>query len=202
MGTAVTIRAKVRLGLLAGCIPLIDLSPRMPYRYYSLEVVQHPIRARMCGFGDKVCRMNPFPAGCTHPQLHFSRIGDRWPRLLWSKWLSIERTIQSSTLSKSTRPAVRRVPYLRGATFSEVDCSFFLLTVDLWSQDGDNEMNLVLHPTSSDRYVPSSQPKVKRRATTSSATAPSQSSATQTPVPPTPTTMQYSQVRPLSPVVN
>jgi hypothetical protein len=24
------------------------------YRYYSLEVVQHPLRARMCGFGDKV----------------------------------------------------------------------------------------------------------------------------------------------------
>jgi Velvet factor len=23
-------------------------------RYYSLEVVQHPVRARMCGFGDKV----------------------------------------------------------------------------------------------------------------------------------------------------
>lgn len=23
-------------------------------RYYSLEVVQHPLRARMCGFGDKV----------------------------------------------------------------------------------------------------------------------------------------------------
>jgi hypothetical protein len=23
-------------------------------RYYTLEVVQHPVRARMCGFGDKV----------------------------------------------------------------------------------------------------------------------------------------------------
>lgn len=23
-------------------------------RHYSLEVVQHPLRARMCGFGDKV----------------------------------------------------------------------------------------------------------------------------------------------------
>ena len=87
------------------------------------------------------------------------------------------------------------VPYLKGAASSEVDCSFFLVTVDLWSQDGDKEMNLVLHPTSSDRYVPSSQPKVKRRATTSSAAAPSQSSAAQTPVPPTPTAMQYPQVR-------
>ena len=25
-------------------------------RYYSLEVVQHPVRARMCGFGDKVSK--------------------------------------------------------------------------------------------------------------------------------------------------
>lgn len=24
------------------------------HRHYSLEVVQHPLRARMCGFGDKV----------------------------------------------------------------------------------------------------------------------------------------------------
>ena len=23
------------------------------FRHYSLEVVQHPLRARMCGFGDK-----------------------------------------------------------------------------------------------------------------------------------------------------
>jgi hypothetical protein len=27
-------------------------------RHYSLEIVQHPIRARMCGFGDKV---DPIP---------------------------------------------------------------------------------------------------------------------------------------------
>jgi hypothetical protein len=25
-------------------------------RHYALEVVQHPLRARMCGFGDKVRR--------------------------------------------------------------------------------------------------------------------------------------------------
>ncbi|KAG6336583.1 hypothetical protein ID866_2492 [Astraeus odoratus] len=37
----------------------------------------------------------------------------------------------------------------------EVDCSFFLVTVDLWSADGKREMNLVLHPSSTaDRYVP------------------------------------------------
>lgn len=35
-------------------------------------------------------------------------------------------------------------------TTREVDCSFFLCTVDLWSGDGKQEMNLVLHPSSSD----------------------------------------------------
>jgi hypothetical protein len=31
-------------------------------RHYSLEIVQHPIRARMCGFGDKVCPI-PYTLG-------------------------------------------------------------------------------------------------------------------------------------------
>lgn len=43
----------------------LTLGPRLHWqvlsclccRYYSLEVVQNPIRARMCGFGDKVCSM-------------------------------------------------------------------------------------------------------------------------------------------------
>ena len=49
---------------------------------------------------------------------------------------------------------------------SEVDCSFFLVTVDLWSSDGMHEMNLVLHPSSADRYVPAqSSSKSKRRGT-------------------------------------
>lgn len=37
---------------------LLPLPPRPPphpsRRHYSLHVVQHPLRARMCGFGDKV----------------------------------------------------------------------------------------------------------------------------------------------------
>jgi hypothetical protein len=49
---------------------------------------------------------------------------------------------------------------------SEVDCSFFLVTVDLWSADGKQETNLVLHPSSADRYVPAhSSSKSKRRGT-------------------------------------
>lgn len=45
------------------------------YRHYSLEVVQHPIRARMCGFGDKV-RQRHLPPGC-HLHNHVARIVDR-----------------------------------------------------------------------------------------------------------------------------
>lgn len=73
---------------------------------------------------------------------------------------------------------------------SEVDCSFFLVTVDLWSADGSKEMNLVLHPTSSDRYVPSHASK-KRRATTSSTAPPTSHQSDQSPVPPTPSSSQY-----------
>ena len=45
---------------------------------------------------------------------------------------------------------------------SEIDYTFFLATVDLWSEDGKQEMNLVLHPTSSDRSVPF-QAKARKR---------------------------------------
>lgn len=52
---------------------------------------------------------------------------------------------------------------------SEVDCSFFLVTVDLWSADGKHEMNLVLHPSSADRFTPTqSSSKTKRRGVSTS----------------------------------
>jgi hypothetical protein len=64
---------------------------------------------------------------------------------------------------------------------SEVDCSFFLVTVDLWSADGKHEMNLVLHPSSADRHVPPrSSSKSKRRGTSASAPA-NRASGNQTP---------------------
>ncbi|TFY59154.1 hypothetical protein EVG20_g7890 [Dentipellis fragilis] len=44
----------------------------------------------------------------------------------------------------------------------DIDCSFFLVTADLWSSDGKREMNLVLHPTSSDRYITTHTPKRRR----------------------------------------
>lgn len=79
---------------------------------------------------------------------------------------------------------------------SEVDCSFFLVTVDLWSADARHEMNLVLHPTSADRYVPSNTPKVKRRGTGASTTSANQRAARQNSAPPpTPTSSQYPPVR-------
>ena len=51
---------------------------------------------------------------------------------------------------------------------SEIDYTFFLATVDLWSEDGKQEMNLVLHPTSSDRSVPF-QGKTRKRLNSSKA---------------------------------
>ncbi|KAF8272115.1 velvet factor [Lactarius quietus] len=44
----------------------------------------------------------------------------------------------------------------------DIDCSFFVVTADLWSSDGKSERNLVLHPTSSDRYSTAQAPKKRR----------------------------------------
>lgn len=93
-------------------------------RHYTLEVVQHPIRARMCGFGDK----------------------DRRP---------LAPAVVAKMIVRREDNAILDV--------NEVDCSFFLVTVDLWSADGKREMNLVLHPSSTtDRYVPAGLNKSKR----------------------------------------
>ena len=51
-----------------------------------------------------------------------------------------------------------------GLILSDLDCSFFLVTVDLWSADGQHEMNLVLHPSSTERH-PSSKMKKKGGST-------------------------------------
>jgi hypothetical protein len=100
-------------------------------KHYSLEVVQHPLRARMCGFGDK----------------------DRRPLAPAAVAKMIVRREDNSLVD-----------------VDEVDCSFFLVTVDLWSADGKHEMNLVLHPSSADRYVPTNTVAKPRRRGTSSTT--------------------------------
>lgn len=47
--------------------------------------------------------------------------------------------------------------------FSDIDCSFFLVTVDLWSADGKQEMNLVLHPSNSSTNPVASSSNANRR---------------------------------------
>ncbi|KAH7916260.1 velvet factor [Hygrophoropsis aurantiaca] len=118
--------------------PNIDASARQPpttgieswgqwlgRKHYSLEVVQNPLRARMCGFGDK----------------------DRRPLAPAAVAKMIVRREDNSLVD-----------------VDDIDCSFFLVTVDLWSADGKREMNLVLHPSSTERYVPTNPPKPRRRA--------------------------------------
>ncbi|KAJ7490273.1 velvet factor-domain-containing protein, partial [Mycena galericulata] len=92
--------------------------------YYSLEMVQHPLRARMCGFGDK----------------------DRRPLAPAAVARLVVKREDNSLVD-----------------VDDVDCSFFLVTVDLWSEDGLHERNLVLHPSSGDRYVPVQTNKPRRR---------------------------------------
>ena len=102
--------------------------------------------------------------------------------------------IRSTLIGQLTSSALGLTDMIRSC--SEVDCSFFLVTVDLWSADGKHEMNLVLHPTSSDRYIPATAPKVKRKATNPSSGTTSQRSGRQSPTPsgPPSSTSQYPQV--------
>ena len=53
-------------------------------------------------------------------------------------------------------------PLILPGNYSDIDCSFFVVTADLWSADGISERNLVLHPTSSDRYSAAQAPKKRR----------------------------------------
>ena len=76
-------------------------------RMFSLQVEQQPIRARMCGFGDK----------------------DRRP----------------ITPPPCIRLIVCDVSTGKEVDFTEVDSTFFVLTVDLWDADGTHEVNLVRH---------------------------------------------------------
>ncbi|KAL0949238.1 hypothetical protein HGRIS_009316 [Hohenbuehelia grisea] len=131
-------------------------------KQYSLEIVQHPLRARMCGFGDK----------------------DRRPLAPAAVAKMIVKREDNSLVD-----------------VDEVDCSFFLVTVDLWSGDGKHEMNLVLHPSSADRYVPT-QPKPRRRGTSTSAAPQSsghQSPPRSTPTPQFPNRMRETQQQPPPP---
>ncbi|OJA19310.1 hypothetical protein AZE42_00426 [Rhizopogon vesiculosus] len=127
--------------------PNIDHQPRQPSdvaieqwghwlgrKHYSLEVVQHPLRARMCGFGDK----------------------DRRPLAPAAVAKMVVRKEDNSIVD-----------------VEEIDCSFFLVTVDLWSADGKREMNLVLHPSSSsDRYVTTNVQKSRKPRSTNPPSSP------------------------------
>ncbi|KAK0206842.1 velvet factor [Desarmillaria ectypa] len=83
-------------------------------KLYTLEVVQNPLRARTCGFGDK----------------------DRRPLAPAVVVKMVVKREDDSTVD-----------------VDDVDYSFFLVTVDLWSGDGKQEINLVLHPSLAERYV-------------------------------------------------
>ncbi|KAF5364333.1 hypothetical protein D9756_000182 [Leucocoprinus leucothites] len=116
------------------------------HRHYSLEVVQHPLRARMCGFGDK----------------------DRRPLAPAAVAKMVVRNQDKSIVD-----------------VDDIDWSFFLVLVDLWSADGKQEMNLVLHPSSADRYMPIPASKNRRRGA-SIVQTPVSHSGQQTPIQPSP----------------
>lgn len=131
-------------------------------RHYSLQVVQHPLRARMCGFGDKVCPLSP----TTSPHFTIAFPKDRRPLAPAAVAKMIVRREDNSVVDVECvcHPTSN---LLILTLYSELDFSFFLVTVDLWSADGKREMNLVLHPSSStDRYASTMAAKPKKSRTT------------------------------------
>jgi hypothetical protein len=78
---------------------------------YRLEVAQQPIRARMCGFGDKDRRpITPPPA--------------------------LKLVVLKNDTGEEVHP-------------NDIDCSYFVVMVDLWHHQGTGEVNTVRHSNSS-----------------------------------------------------
>lgn len=127
--------------------PADHLAPVQNYgdgRRWSLQVVQQPIRARMCGFGDKV---GDFSAIFSCSPLTNPRIGDRLlPRHAFASSCGMSTPIKKSISSMSND--WHRKSWLTILS-SEIDTSFYVLTVDLWNADGTNEVNLVKHSATS-----------------------------------------------------
>jgi len=92
--------------------------------------------------------------------------------------------------------------YKYQSSYSDIDISFFLVTVDLWSEDGNQEMNLVLHPSSQERIINTylAQPKTRRRGTSTAAGSSSKHQQSPGSSHSTPTTSQYT-IRPSDPQV-
>ncbi|KAI9739765.1 MAG: hypothetical protein M1834_006485 [Cirrosporium novae-zelandiae] len=79
-------------------VPPVPVSMKMDGKVHTLHVVQQPIRARMCGFGDKTVYNGIPNNGIAYDKLS-----------------------------------------------SEVDVTYGVLTVDLWNENGTEEVNLVRH---------------------------------------------------------
>ncbi|KAF1987750.1 hypothetical protein K402DRAFT_329854 [Aulographum hederae CBS 113979] len=83
----------------------------MSTNMFRLEVHQQPIRARMCGFGDK----------------------DRRP-------ITPPPCIKLLVFDNATQKEV---------DYNAVESTYFVLTVDLWNDEGNQEVNLVRHSSTS-----------------------------------------------------
>jgi Velvet factor len=122
-----------------------SVSTKYDGREWSLEVPQQPIRARMCGFGDKVypvvVHVSHHANAITGPETHNptamcqtdcegsdDRTGDRCP-------VSNTHNIRFTPHSRTSR--------------RDIDISFFVITVDLWDEEAQKEVNLVKHAANS-----------------------------------------------------
>ena len=117
-------------------------------RLHSLEVEQQPIRARMCGFGDKVTQSSDLPRGASNAGLMV---------------MAGPETTYTSTSSQAGRHRCSNRPRGRcevsigrmerrpdcgaDAWPSSIDFAQYVVTVDLWDETGTREVNLVRSTT-------------------------------------------------------
>ncbi|ERF71329.1 hypothetical protein EPUS_03483 [Endocarpon pusillum Z07020] len=115
---------------------IMDEPPAVSTKYdgreWALEVPQQPIRARMCGFGDK----------------------DRRP----------------ITPPPCVRLIVRDPMTGREIDAQDIDISFFVITVDLWDEEAQKEVNLVKHAANSPSISTASAVAYPQTPTANSAT--------------------------------
>ncbi|KAF5020709.1 hypothetical protein F66182_7271 [Fusarium sp. NRRL 66182] len=108
-------------------------------RKYSLDVVQQPKRARMCGFGDKD-RRPITPPPCVRLVIIDTATGKEVDYRYVGVVVKPENTMSHANMMRT----------------SDIDHTMFVLSVDLWSGDGSHEVNLVRSSTATGSMASSS----------------------------------------------
>ena len=116
----------------------------------------------MCGFGDKVCPLTASTLLHLRTSLSVLLSGSASSSSGDCGKISNKKRRSNTCERRVSQTELYRLPSSCTCGYSDIDCSFFVVTADLWSPDGLLDRNLVLHPASSDRYSTAHAPKKRR----------------------------------------